>query len=103
MTMTSPAELLEFPVEALNLNSHNPRFHTPTTSEKVALNAILNLSPAKLLNLARDIAQSGSLSPADLPIVVIKQGQPVVLEGNRRVAALKLLRNPDLADDALIR
>jgi len=53
----------------------------------------------KLLALAKDIAQHG-LSPAENIMVVgdpDKDGEYIVLEGNRRVAAMKLLHNPSLA------
>lgn len=53
----------------------------------------------KLLTLARDIGQHG-LNPVEKVIVTEDTNRPgeyVVLEGNRRVTALKLLNNPDLA------
>lgn len=53
----------------------------------------------KLLALAKSIADHG-LNPADRIMVVAdetEKDQFVVLEGNRRVTAVKLLNNPDLA------
>ena len=53
----------------------------------------------KLVVLAKDIATFG-LNPADRVMVVAdakEKGQFTVLEGNRRLTALKLLNNPDLA------
>lgn len=53
----------------------------------------------KLVVLAKDIAGFG-LNPADRVMVVAddaEKGQFTVLEGNRRLTALKLLNNPDLA------
>lgn len=51
-----------------------------------------------IVNLAKDILDAG-LSPIDLPLVMPKGSQFVVLEGNRRVAAVKLLHAPALAQD----
>jgi hypothetical protein len=47
------------------------------------------------IELAQSIALHG-LFPNDLPIVIIESGQMIVVEGNRRVAALKGLLNPDI-------
>jgi hypothetical protein len=52
----------------------------------------------KLLALARDIVRYG-LNPSELDIVMPFEGTPgryVVLEGNRRLTALKALENPEL-------
>ena len=59
--------------------------------------ALLDDSPEKINVLARDIAEHG-LSPAELLIVMqYDQRRYVVLEGNRRIAALKLLHSPKMA------
>jgi hypothetical protein len=53
----------------------------------------------KLLALAKDIVQWG-LSPADKPMVIKddnNEDEFIVIEGNRRVTALHLLSNPDIA------
>jgi len=55
----------------------------------------------KLATLAKDIAEFG-LNPADRAMVAAdekERGHYVVLEGNRRLSAVKLLNNPDLAPD----
>lgn len=51
--------------------------------------------------LAKSIVEMGYF-PDERLIVVIEQGKDVVVEGNRRLAALKLLANPDLAPAAKI-
>ena len=54
----------------------------------------------KLVNLARDIVESG-INPSDLTIVTPDHADSdnyIVLEGNRRVAAIKLLVDPKLTD-----
>lgn len=50
---------------------------------------------ADVLGLARDILRDGYLDN-ELPVVVDENGQRVVLEGNRRVTALKGIHDPSL-------
>lgn len=52
----------------------------------------------KALNLVEGITKVGLLTH-EVPIVVERKGQLVVVEGNRRVAALKAIQNPYLAPD----
>jgi hypothetical protein len=52
----------------------------------------------KAFNLVEAIARVGYLTH-ELPIVVIRDGEMVVVEGNRRVAALKAIQNPFLAPE----
>ena len=52
----------------------------------------------KALNLVEGIAKVGLLTH-EVPIVVERDGLLIVVEGNRRVAALKAIQNPYLAPD----
>jgi hypothetical protein len=52
----------------------------------------------KAFNLVEGIAKIGLLTH-EVPIVVERDGQLVVVEGNRRVAALKAIQNPYLAPE----
>ncbi|WP_405389663.1 hypothetical protein OG596_18285 [Streptomyces sp. NBC_01102] len=83
-------------VTSLVLDETNPRYEKKTSSLEESLAALLGQNPEKLLRLAKDIAQHG-INPTELPIVVVEGDRNVVVEGNRRVAALKLLGNPGLA------
>ena len=69
-------------------------------SQRDAILAIIADQGEKLSNLARDIIDLG-LSPGE-PVWVTNDpdepGKQIVLEGNRRVATLKILENPSLAD-----
>lgn len=81
----------------LRLDGLNPRLE-PTSGEREIIAALIAEQGDKLLNLADDIATHG-LSPIDGVLVI--QGPKssyIVVEGNRRVAALKLLANPNLTD-----
>jgi hypothetical protein len=83
-------------LESLLLDTLNPR-HNPVESQREALDALLEGRGAQeLLRLADDISQFG-VSPIDLALVIPDGNVFIVLEGNRRVAALKLLKNPGLA------
>ncbi|WP_300604291.1 hypothetical protein [Trebonia sp.] len=56
----------------------------------------------KAFNLVEAIASVGYLTH-EVPIVVIRDGEMVVVEGNRRVAALKAIQNPFLVPEYRVR
>lgn len=86
----------QVPVSSIVLNVENYR-HGPVATPEEALRGLLVTEGARaeLLALATDIAARG-LDPSSLPIVEPVDGYWRVLEGNRRMAALKLMANPDL-------
>jgi hypothetical protein len=83
-------------VASLTLDETNPRHANRTSSLEESIAALLAKGPEKLLRLARDICQHG-VNPTEMAVVLVDGDHNVVLEGNRRVAALKLLHNPKLA------
>lgn len=83
----------------IRLDSDNPRLSDGTSDDKEAINRLLAEGYPQLLALAKDLADRGTGNPAELPIVIKDGSKYVVLEGNRRFAALKLVDNPRLADD----
>lgn len=91
----------------LFLDLGNPRYEEQA-NQADALNTIATAQGDKLLALLRDIIEHG-LNPSEMLIVAPMEEERgrgknsyVVLEGNRRVAAMKLLRNPSiLRDDKL--
>lgn len=87
-------------VSGLLLDERNPRFREAVSSQGEAVTELLLDAAEKLINLAQDIAAEGSLNPTELPVAVEEDGGLVVIEGNRRLAALKLLRHPELAATA---
>jgi len=76
------------------LDPENPRLPDGTSDDREAINRLIDEG---LIGLARDIARTGETNPAELPIAVKEGSKYLVLEGNRRFAALKLLKDPDLA------
>jgi len=86
-------------INRLRLDPENPRLATsvrrPTQRELIAD----LLEHEEVMDLVRDIARQGYFPNESL--VAIRDGaNTIVVEGNRRLAALKLLLNPELAPDA---
>ncbi len=82
-------------VGSLLLDTLNPR-NPPVDAQDEAFDALIAEQGSKLVALMKDIATRG-MSPTDRLLVVQDGRRYVVVEGNRRVAALKILDNPDLA------
>ena len=84
-------------LENLLIDLQNPRYD-PRTSQREAITTIANEQGVKLANLAEDIVDKG-LNPSELPMVTPSDDGNtfIVLEGNRRVTALKLLASSSLA------
>lgn len=100
MTKTKYTERL-IKLSNLLLNPENYRF-SPQTTQYEAINAMLSGQGDKLYVLAKDIVENG-LNPSEYPIVSPIYGEESqelfkVLEGNRRIAALKLLSVPEMID-----
>lgn len=92
------------PLSNLLVDVENPRLVEANEGQRETLRALAKEQGAKLSVLARDIVEFG-LSPGD-PFYVVElidsaSQQLVVLEGNRRLAALRALENPDLFDGAV--
>lgn len=88
----------DIPLSNLRLDTTNPRLDDGKQSQRDALRAMMEAQKEKLAVLATDIHENG-LSPIDRFLVMPvegSEGEYVVLEGNRRITALKLLANPDL-------
>jgi hypothetical protein len=95
-----PHQQKTIPVGQLLLDTENPR-HEPVQSQREAISALIVGERQKLVVLANDIVENG-LSPIDRLLVVKKGRNYTVVEGNRRLAALRLLDNPSLADGSVI-
>lgn len=91
------ANIQRIPLAALALDLNNPRFE-PQSSQINAIAIMVNSQADKLVNLAQDIIENG-LNPSDLPYVMQETGEQsrfIVLEGNRRITALKILSTPEI-------
>lgn len=88
------------PISSLLLDPKNPRLEESDDQREIISKMLEGLGGNKLFNLAEDIIENG-LNPADLLIVIpheIFSGKFIVLEGNRRLTAIKLLIEPSLLD-----
>ena len=89
-------EHLELSIDELLLDRDNPRLGS-VSSQSDALASLVRLNPGHFRNLMASIRDDG-LDPGDsLYVIRSEDGQDfVVLEGNRRLSALKVLSNPDV-------
>ncbi len=91
-------------LQTININEiinyfENPR-HIVGSDEKDTLKKLFTAVGVQyMLNLAEDIGNNGLLGNQQVVVVYSEQmGKYVVYEGNRRIAALKLLLNPSFFD-----
>lgn len=90
-------------VELLDFDQNNPRFtpdKKPSSDGDSAVIAML-ASSADLSELIQSISTAGYINIEPL-IVIERDGRLAVLEGNRRLAAVKALRDPELAKAARV-
>lgn len=95
-------EPISIAVTDLLIDEENPRIPQPNVGQREAIRSLAKEQERKLQNLAKDIVAYG-LNPSELPIVIKfeEENRYVVVEGNRRLAALRALENPDLLVDAV--
>lgn len=82
----------------LQLDPDNPRFELATRSQDAILLHLLR--DHDVLALAKSIAEAGELWPTETILTYYDGKQHVVLEGNRRTAACKILLNPDILQES---
>lgn len=88
-------------ISALDLDQENARFENQVVSnQRDAIQHLLSIDymAEKVAKLAEHISLYGD-DPSELPLVIAnptKNKSYIVVEGNRRVLAIKLLRNPAL-------
>jgi hypothetical protein len=85
-------------IEDLLFDEENPRLED-ILDQNDALEKVILDQGRKLVNLAQDIIEMRSTNPSELPIVMPSPSQNdkyIVLEGNRRLAVLRLLRDVSL-------
>ncbi|MCC6553652.1 MAG: hypothetical protein IT372_11615 [Polyangiaceae bacterium] len=87
------------PVPSLKLDPRNPRL--PDTGKEPEVREIVAelIQRENIFGLARDIADQGYFPSEILIAITAEDGASIVIEGNRRLAALKLLLSPELAPD----
>lgn len=85
---------VDLTIEQLSLDSENPRIDF-ASSQREALQKVIADEPEKLVRLAKSMVKRG-LNPMDRLLVFRPRGARtyIVVEGNRRAAALRILVNP---------
>lgn len=86
-------EEFDYKLNSLNLDVNNPRLKhrgAPLNQKQIIDFLIKN---EKVYELARKISEEGYFV-GEAPIICIENNKKVVLEGNRRTAALKILQDP---------
>ncbi len=92
----SEAENFQFiSVGKLKLDIANPRFEK-SADQREAMEKLFQSENKKMVNLAEDIARR-SLNPTQLMIVVSEDDNYIVLEGNRRLACIQCIIDPNRA------
>jgi hypothetical protein len=97
------SDILQVRPADLLIDEQNPRLSEPNAGQREAHRAMAHHQQRKLYRLAKHIVEHG-LDPSQLPIVSPSENDVnryIVLEGNRRLAALKALENPDSLVDAI--
>lgn len=86
-------------IKRLHLDLRNPRLGRPAVNnEAEATSRLLREFGPKIVALAKSIAEHG-LNPTESWAIVQEEGKYIVLEGNRRLVACRLLDNPRKAPD----
>ena len=82
-------------------DTENFRFD-PVKDVNMAINTMISQQPTKIYNLVKSILENGSIDPSILPNVVPydkKSKCYVVMEGNRRITALKIIKDLSIIKD----
>lgn len=85
----------EVDLEQLILDERNPRFIVPPNPSQQSIIDYL-IDYEEVVKLAISIRENGGLFAGERVIVCEENGKYIVLEGNRRVCACKILLNPNL-------
>ena len=95
------SEPIPIPVANLLLDGRNPRLSERMQGQRKIIRALAGTQWDKLRELAKDIVEHGR-DPSDLFLVMKRQrGRYLVLDGNRRVAVLKLFEEPSILDSVI--
>jgi hypothetical protein len=88
------------PVTQLLVDIQNPRLPEMQSNQDDAIRLMIKTQGSKVFALAQHLADNGT-NPASLPIIIPTSeddGMYYILDGNRRLTALRLLERPELAD-----
>jgi len=86
---------ISIPIEQLQVSIDNPRYD-PQPDQRLALLRLTQDQGPKLVKLAEDILANGLNPSNNILVKRVKKDTYIVLDGNRRIAALKLMTQPAL-------
>lgn len=89
-------------VEKLIVNPENYRFD-PVDNQEEAIDLMLEEKGDEIINLAKHIYEYGLDKARDSRVLEIKKELFLVLDGNRRVTAIKCLQNPYIVKNESLR
>lgn len=89
-------------IDKLLVSHENYRFD-PVDNQGEAIGLMLEEKGEEILTLAKHILEYGLDKAKDLRVLEIKKNLFLVLDGNRRVTAIKCLHDPSLVKDATLR
>ena len=97
------AKIESIALDSLLIDTDNPRLEGPLQDQRAAICAVAVNQGPKLAVLAKDIVEHGVNPSHSLIVTQFEEDSRyfVVLEGNRRVAALKILDEPGLISGAV--
>jgi hypothetical protein len=93
----------DIPIDLLVMDTINPRLPEVQKSQRDAVRTMARTLGGKLVGLAEHIVNRG-ISLGDLPIVMEAEDDPqsfTVLDGNRRLAAIRSLEHPEIVQGVL--
>lgn len=85
------------PINNIYVNPENPR-HNPTLDEITAINVLINENTDDMYELINSINQEGFF-PQKIISLIKKNEKLVAIDGNRRIAAIKSVLNPNIIGD----
>lgn len=91
------------PVSQLLVDTQNPRLPEMKSNQEDAIQLMVKNQGNKVFTLAQHLANNGT-NPANLLIVIPvdkSKNEYFVLDGNRRLTALRLLERPELLDNVI--
>jgi hypothetical protein len=94
------SERILIPLAKLQIDTQNPRLSKPSLSQREAQREIAQYQQSRVVKLAEDIVLH-NLNPAELPMVLGSKDRYIVLDGNRRLVALRGLESPKWMEGAL--
>jgi hypothetical protein len=95
------SETRDIAVADLLLDQENARLGAPQKSQQATYLALAKELKGQLVSLARDIVEQGTDPTALVAVIEVGAGRYRVLEGNRRVLALKALETPSIVKGGL--